>query len=101
MPDRRNWAKLAQSLIGKYSVFTYKSDRVLFEMSDPSSDTEGSAGSDCEYTETSDENRLKLILSGYNILFTDFLQIFLVFLNNYYGIFLLLGTIFLSHPNEF
>ena len=56
MPDRRNWAKLAQSLIGKYSVFTYKSDRVLFEMSDPSSDTVGSAGSDCEYTETSDEN---------------------------------------------
>ena len=37
-------------------MFTYKSDRVLFEMSDPSSDTVGSAGSDCEYTETSDEN---------------------------------------------
>ena len=42
---------------------------------------------------------VKLILSGYNILFTDFLQIFLVFLNNYYGIFFIIGNDFLMPYN--
>ena len=46
-----------------------------------------------------DDKPHKLILSGYNILFTDFLQIFLVFLNNYYGIFFIIGNDFLKPYN--